>query len=239
MTTLALFKKVAPVLTAILIPCLATSCALPALAAAQASAHQAISKKGGTAADHQKLDNDQQKTVAQGTGLGAGIGLATTLALGNRLGPWGQIAVMGGSILAGNLLGQYVARKKALAQTTEANLDAAIKESLNENAAAKKRVSSLQTQLANYKKRIAAARAQGNTAEITKIKGELTALDKKVGGEVATYDKGISVQKQIVTKVGSSNTKYAKLNSTLKDSTESRNALESQRKQIASLMNSL
>lgn len=183
-----------------------------------------------------KFRKDQNKTMIQGAGMGALLGAGAGYALGGGRGVVAG-ALVGGKL--GNQFGQHVAMKKALAQTSEANLDAAIKESLAENAAAKKRVGALQSELAAYKKRISAARAQGNTAEVAKIKGELVKLEKQVGIEVASYDKGIDMQKQIVTKVGPSNTKYAKLNSTLKQSTESRNALESQRKQIASLMNSL
>ncbi len=47
------------------------------------------------------------------------------------------------------------------------------------------------------------------------------------------------MQKQIVTKVGPSNTKYAKLNSTLRESTGNRDQLESSRRQIASLRDTL
>ncbi len=237
MMTTAFAKKAAPYLIAILIPCLTTSCVAPALLAAQASARGAIANKGGTAADQQKFNKDQNKTMIQGTGLGALLGAGAGLALG---GDW-QGALVGAAIggMLGNQFGQHVAMKKALAQTSEANLDACIKESLADNAKARQRVGALRTQLANYKQRISAARAQGNTREIAKIKGELVMLDKQVGGEVASYDNGIGMQRQIVTKVGPSNTKYAKLNSTMRESTESRNALESQRKQIASLMNSL
>ncbi len=236
MMTTAFAKKAAPILTAILLPCLASSCVAPALLAAQSMAQGAIAKRGGTAADQEKFRKDQNKTMIQGTGLGAILGAGAGYALGGRSGLVAG-ALIGGML--GNQFGQHVAMKKALAQTSEANLDACIKESLADNAAARKRVGALQSQLAGYKKRISAARAQNNTQEIAKIKGELKSLDKQVGGEVASYDKGIGMQKQIVTKVGPSNTKYAKLNSTMRDSTESRNALESQRKQIASLMNSL
>jgi hypothetical protein len=236
MMTTAFAKKAAPYLIAVLIPCLTTSCVAPALMAAQSMAQGAIAKRGGGAAEQEKFRKDQNKTMIQGTGLGAILGAGAGYALGGSRGAIAG-ALIGGML--GNQFGQHVAMKKALAQTSEANLDACIKESLADNATARKRVGALQSQLADYKKRISAARAQGNTREVTKIKGELVKLEKQVGGEVASYDKGIGMQKQIVTKVGPSNTKYAKLNSTMRESTESRNALESQRKQIASLMNSL
>ncbi|OYW73446.1 MAG: hypothetical protein B7Z37_21370 [Verrucomicrobia bacterium 12-59-8] len=203
---------------------------------AQSMAQGAISKRGGTQADQEKFRKDQNKTMIQGTGLGAILGAGAGYALGGTRGAIAG-ALIGG--MMGNQFGQHVAMKKALAQTSEANLDACIKESLADNAAAEKRVGSLRTQLSEYKRRISAARAQNNTKELAKIKGELKSLDKQVGGEVSNYDKGIGMQKQIVAKVPSSNTKYAKLSSTLRQSTESRNALESQRTQIASLMNTL
>ena len=236
MMTFALAKKAAPILTAILLPCMLSSCVAPALLAAQSMAQGAISKRGGTKAEQDKFKKDQNKTVLQGTGLGALAGGG----IGYAIGGWRGAAIgaaFGG--LVGNQFGQHVAMKKALAQTSEANLDAAIKESLADNAAVEKRVASLRTQLTDYKRRISAARAQNNTQELARIKGELKSLDKQVGGEVASHNNGISMQKQIVGKVPSSNTKYAKLNSTLRQSTESRNALESQRTQIASLMNTL
>ncbi len=236
MITFALIKKSAPVIAAILIPCLTTSCVMPALMAAQGMASGAIAKRGGGQAEQDKFKKDQNKTMIQGTGLGAILGAGAGYALGGGRGAIAG-ALIGGML--GNQFGQHVAMKKALAQTSEANLDACIKESLAENETARKRVNSLTTELANYKQRISAARAQNNTKELAKIKGELKSLHGKVGGEVASYDKGIGMQKQIVTKVGSSNSKYAKLSSTLRQSTESRNALESKHTQIASLMNSL
>jgi len=230
-------KKAVPLLTALILPLLVSSCANPALLMAQSGALGSIAKRGGGAAEQDKFKKDQRNTQLQGTGLGALLGAGAGLALG---GDW-QGALVGAAIggLIGNQFGQHVAMKKALAQQSEANLDAAIKESLADNAAAQKRVTSLRSQLATYKQRISAARAQNNARELAKIKGELKSLDSTVAGEVSSYDKGIGMQRQIVAKVPSSNTKYAKLNTTLRQSTESRNALESQRKQIASLMNSL
>jgi outer membrane lipoprotein SlyB len=186
--------------------------------------------------DPMKLQRDQNKTMIQGTGLGSVLGAGAGYALGSSRGAIAG-ALIGGML--GNQFGQHVAMKKALAHTSEANLDAAIKESLAGNAAVRKRVNSLNSELAAYKKRIATARTQNNSKDLAKIKVELVKLEKQVGGEVASYDRGIGMQKQIVTKVRPSNTKYAKLNSTLRESTESRNALESQRKQIASLRDML
>ncbi|MFN0079348.1 MAG: YMGG-like glycine zipper-containing protein [Prosthecobacter sp.] len=224
-------------MTAILLPCLSSSCVGPALMAAQQLAQGAIAKRGGGAAEQQKFAKDQTKTQRQaevgGLVLGAGIGALAG-------GGWKGAAIGAGvGLLAGHFFGQHVATKKALAQASEANLDACIKESLADNAAVRKRVSSLNSELAAYKKRISVARAQGNGKELAKIKVELNNLNSKVAGEVKTYDAGIGMQKQIVAKVPSSNTKYAKLNSTLRESTGNRDQLESSRRQIASLRDTL
>ncbi len=156
MITAAFAKKAAPILTAILLPCLASSCIAPALMAAQSMAQGAIAKRGGSAAEQEKFRKDQNKTMIQGTGAGAILGGVAGYALGGRGGAVAGVLIGG---FLGNKFGQHVAMKKALAQTSEANLDACIKESLADNAAVRKRVSSLNAELANYKKRISAARA--------------------------------------------------------------------------------
>lgn len=232
----SLMKKAAPAVVALLIPCTLTSCMNPALLMAQDNAHSSISKRGGGADQHQKFANDQKKTVLQGTGVGALLGAGLGAALGGGRGAvYG--ALIGGAI--GNQFGQGVAMKKALAQTTEANLDAAINEASKRNANARQRVASLRNDLANYKARIQKARAINDTKELARIKNDLGKVDRQLSGEVSEFDSSIGMQRQLVTKVGSGNSRYASLNSNLRQSTENRNALESQRRQVASLMNSL
>jgi hypothetical protein len=233
----SLMKKAAPAVVALLIPCTLTSCMNPALLMAQDGAHSSISKRGGGAAEHQKFANDQKKTVTQGTILGGLLGAGLGVALGGDVGSAAAGALIGG--LLGNQFGQSVAMKKALAQTTEANLDAAINEAAKRNANARQRVASLRNDLANYKARIQKARAINDTKELARIKNDLNKVDRQVAGEVSEFDNSIGMQRQLVTKVGSGNSRYAGLNSNLRQSTENRNALESQRRQVASLMNSL
>jgi outer membrane lipoprotein SlyB len=232
----SLMKKAAPAIAAILIPCTMSSCMSPALLMAQQGAHGSIAKRGGNAADQQRFAKDQRNTVLQGTGVGALLGAGLGAALGGGRGA-AYGALIGAAL--GNQFGQSVAMKKALAQTTEANLDAAINEASRKNAAARQRVSSLRSQLATYKARINKARASNDARELARIKTDLGKLDNQIAGEVNDMDGDIGMQRQLVTKVGSGNTRYARLNSGLRESTENRNALESERRQVASLMNSL
>lgn len=236
MSILSLTRKSVPVIAAILFPCMLSSCVDPALQAQQSSAHRAIDKRGGTGAEHEKFQKDQRNTMLQGTGLGAVLGAGAGYLLGDTRGALAG-ALIGGAL--GNKFGQSVAMKKATAQTTEANLDASIKDALAANARANARVGALRKELASYKTRISAARARNDTRELARIKGELNTLHKSVGQDVASQDQSIGRQQKLISQVPSSNSKYAKLNTTLRASSESRSALESERKQIASLMNSL
>lgn len=260
-TTHTIITRVAPILIATSLPFLASSCVTDPILSAQHKAQKNITQRSSAAIDQRestraadgtkflvgvpdpdrldamKLQKDQNKTVAEG----AGIGSLIAGGIGCALGVSGNAAIAGVHIgtAYGNQWGQHVAMKKALAQTSEANFDACIKESFADNAAARKRVSFLQAHLADYKKRIKAAQAEGNTREFAKIKKDLGKLGKQVCSEVASYDKGIGMQKQVITKVDPANAKYAKLNSAVRANIESRNALEAQRKLIVSLLNSL
>ncbi len=170
--------------------------------------------------------------MIQGTGLGSLLGAGAGYSLGGSRGAIAGALISG---MSGNQFGQHVAMKKALAQTSDANLDAAIKESLTEDAAARKRTSLLRHDLMNYRSRISAARAKNDTRELARIKGELKVLNQQVGSEVASRDKSIGMQRQLVAKLPSTNTRYAKLNDALQQNTASRNNLASVQQLLASI----
>ncbi|MFN0079349.1 MAG: hypothetical protein ACKVY0_23030 [Prosthecobacter sp.] len=225
-------------------PALLGSCVSQKTTPEQELALNSMAKRGDTPEAQTKFMRDQHTTVVAGVVTGRVLGAAAVYALGNRLGPLGQIAVYLGGAAVGGLVGdqiisQPVARKKALAQASEANLDAAIKESITENAKARRQVAALRTELISYKNRVTAAQAKGDAKEFAKIKDGLLTLNKNVAAQVREYDSGIGMQKQIIAKVSPANAKQPKLSSTLKESIESRNTLETERKLVVSLMNSL
>lgn len=244
MTILSIIQKIVPATAAILIPALLGSCVSQKTTPEQDLALKSMAKRGDSPAAQTKFMRDQHSTVVAGVVTGRVLGAAAVYALGNRLGPLGQIAVILGGAAVGGLVGdqiisQPVARKKALAQTTEANLDAAIKESLTDNAKARRQVGALRTELSTYKQRVSAAQAKNDTKDLAKIKDGLLTLNKNVAAQVKEYDSGIGMQRQIIAKAGPANARQPKLSSTLKESIESRNALETERKQVVSLINSL
>lgn len=201
----------------LIIFCALSSCVSPGLKQAQSGAQQAIAKRGGTPAEQEKFAKDQKKTMLQGTGLGAVLGAGAGYALGGARGALAG-AVLGG--LIGNRGGQHVAMKKALAQTSEANLDACISEAGSENAATKRWIAALNHKLVDYKKRAATARALNDRKELARIDRELKALDKQVAGEVKDYAANVELQRQLIAKLPSSHSMFARLNRTLNQSVE-------------------
>lgn len=191
-------QKGAPIIVALIIPCLLAACTSQKSTRGQDAALESMMRNGESTDAQNKFMRDLKLTVATGMVAGRVIGGATVAALGNRLGPLGQVAVILGGALIGGVIGETwvgerAAAKKALAKQTESNLEASIKESQAENVAVRRRVSMLRTQLLEHKRRIAIANVQHNTKELAKIKGELKALDKKLGEEAATYDQGIGL----------------------------------------------
>lgn len=180
-------------------------------------AQGAIAKRGGTQADQEKFKKDQNKTMLQGTGLGAILGAGAGYALGSSRGAIAG-ALIGGML--GNQFGQHVALKKALAQTSEANLDACIKEVGSENAATRRWIQALNHKLVDYKKRAATARALNDRKELARIDRELKALDKQVAGEVKDYEANVELQRQLIAKLPTSHSMFARFNRTLNQSVE-------------------
>ena len=232
-------KKATPYVVAIALPCLLNSCVGPGLMAMQGNALGAIANRGGGADQQNKFRQDQANTVNQGTAAGAGIGALAGGLLAQRFGIAGVLAgaVIGGAI--GNAVGQNVAMKKALAQTTEANLDACINASIKENRRAQGRINDLRNQLATYKTKISNARAKNDTRALAGYKKELQTLDNSYAGEIKNLNTGIGLQDQVAAKAGAGNSRYAKLSSTNTELKQSRGQLESDRREVASLMNSL
>ena len=239
MTTLAFMKKATPYVVAIVLPCLLNSCVGPGLMAAQGGALGAIANRGGGAQQQGRFMNDQNRTVNQGTAGGALVGGAAGLLLQRQFGIAGVLAGALIGAAAGKALGQHVAMKKALAQTSEANLDACVQESIQENRRAQSQINDLRLKLANIKKGISNARAKNDTRALAGYKKDLQSLHGSYAGPIKSMDEGIGVQGQVLAKAGKGNSRYAELNNSLTQMKQSRSQLESDRREVASLMSHL
>lgn len=239
MTNQSCFNRlVAGALVAIL-PISLTSCAMPGLVAAQGQALESIGRSGAGAQKQNKFMADQDKTVGQGTAAGAITGGAAAMLLARRLGPLGQLAVVAGGTIIGNQVGQAAAKKKAGDMTVDANLDSAIRDAAAANRTAKKNVSKLSSQLASLKQKAARARSKGDTNELKKIKEEAKALQDNVLAQGKQMDSQISTQNSLVKKMGTQNSKYSEVSSGVTSLKQSRSQLESTRREVASLYNTL
>lgn len=236
MALLSRLRRRAPLIAVAVLPFMLNSCISPDLMNAQAGALGALGRTGGPGAQNRFM-NDQAATVNQGTAVGAGAGAIAAMALGRRLGPLGQIAVIAGGAMLGNAFGQHVAMKKALAQQSSSNLDAAIAEAKADNASAAKNLSSLRNQLAALKKRAAAAKASGNSRELGVVKGEMRNLLASVNSGKKSLDTAIQNQSSLSNKVTSSHAKYASIQSGLKTTTSTRAGYDSLSKEIGSALN--
>ena len=107
-------------------------------------------------------------------------------------------------------------------QTTELerDLEACIREAASENAATRRWIETLNHKLADYKKRVATARALNDRKELAKIDRELKALDKQVAGEVKDYKENVALQRQLIAKLPTSHNMFARVNRTLNQSVE-------------------
>ncbi len=238
MSLLSTLRRKAPLVIAATLPLLFGSCATEGLLNAQGGALGALGRTQG-AAGQNRFMADQQRTVGEGTAVGAGAGMVVAAALGRRLGPLGSLAVIAGGALAGNLIGQHVAMKKALAAQTSANLDAAIKEAEGENAKARQRLTNLRQQLASLQAKGRAAKAAGDTKTVTKVKADLLALQKSVASDRSSIDQSITMQTQLQSKVPSSNPKYSAISGGLSESTKTRASYDSLHGEIGSAINEL
>ena len=138
--------------------------------------------------------------------------------------------------MLGNMLGQHVAMKKALAQQSSSNLDAAIKEANANNASATKNLASLRSQLATLKARAAKAKASGNTRELSQVKTELRALQTSVNNG----SKSVGATGEYLGKLSTAykgNAKYASIQSGLTTSTNTRAGYDSLSKEIGAALN--
>ena len=142
MSLLSRLRPFSPIIVALSLPFILGSCATAGLLSAQAGALGALGRTKGAGAQNKFMD-DQNRTVGQATAIGTGTGMVVAAAIGRRLGPLGSLAVIAGGAIAGNMLGQHVAIKKALAQQSSSNLDAAISEATKENANARKNLESM------------------------------------------------------------------------------------------------
>ncbi len=247
MTILAFMKKATPYVVAVLLPCMLGSCANPALASAQRGALGAIANRGDGTTQQSKFQADQNRVRNESTAVGAVVGVVAfrvaAVAAARRFGPVGALAVILGGALFGAALGdkagQHVAMKKALAQTTEANLDACIQESIKENRRAQGEIQNLRQKLANIKKGISNARAKNDTRALAGYKKDLQSLHGSYAGPIKNLDTGILEQSKVIAKAGSGNSRYAGLNNSLTELKQSRSQLESDCREVASLFISL
>lgn len=235
MSLLARLRKHASLTAAVILPFFISSCA-EGLANAQAGALSALGRNKGAGAQD-KFKNDQARTVNEGTLAGAGVGAIAGAALYKKFGVTGILAGAAIGAIAGHAFGEHVAMKKALAAQNSANLDGAIKEAQGENAAARKRVSSLRGQLAQLKAKGRAAKARGDEGAVKQIKLEMKELDRKVLADEKAVDETVTFQTQLKKKVPESNSKYAAISSGLSDSTKTRSSYNSLHNEIGSALN--
>jgi hypothetical protein len=236
MSFLTRLRRRAPIIAVAMMPFMLNSCITPDLMNAQAGALGALGRTGGAGAQNRFM-NDQANTVNQGTAVGAGAGMIAAAALGRRLGPLGALAVVAGGALIGNAFGRHVAMKKALAVQSSANLDAAIAEAKSDNASASKNLSSLRSQLAALKKRAAAAKASGNSNELSMVKADMRKLQATVNSGRKSLDTAVQNQTALSGKLNSSNAKYASIRSGLATTTSTRAGYDSLSKEIGSALN--
>jgi len=223
---------------ALSLPFSTTSCMNPALLAAQNRAHGSIAASGAGAQKHAKFQADQNRTVNQGTAGGALLGGIGGALLQRQLGPAGWLigAAVGG--LVGNQVGQGVAKKKADAQNIDSQYDGAIKSALAANKSARRSVDSLRSQLATLKSRANKAKASGDANEIKKVKDDLRALDGNYLAAIKVVDGNVSTGQKLAKQAGSGNKQYADVTSGVSSQQQLRKQAETDRREIASLLNS-
>jgi uncharacterized protein YcfJ len=223
------------------------SCATPGASSAtqtrtlgetQYEAREAIRESGGTEQDVQKFQADQHKTVRQGTTAGSVVGLAAGAALARQVPGGALIGLVAGRII-GNQVGKGVAKTKAGAEIVDSSYDGAIKNAVAANQIAQKNVASLRGQLADLKRRANRARSKGDAGEILKVKNDILALDQKYQQQEQSLDTGIATNQKLASQITPSNKQYADVTSAVKSGQQSRAQVEADRKEIASLLNSL
>lgn len=238
MTLPRIYQRVIVAGTAISLSASMTSCVNPSLQNAQGNAVGAIRQSGGTAQDQQKFMADQKKTVGQGTVGGAILGGLAGAALQRQFGIAGVIggAALGG--LIGNQVGQGVAKKKANAEVVDSSLDGAIRDAIAANRSARRSVDSLRGQLAGLKQRANKAKANGDQQELNRIRNQLKTLDGNYLSQQKQIEGQISTQQNLAKQMGSSHAKYSEISSGVTSQQQLRAQVESDRREIASLMNS-
>lgn len=243
MNFLTFFRKLVPATTAMMIPLFFVSCA--GMSAQQYAASQAIDRaerKGAIArGSQQKFQNDQRKTVTQGTAGGAILGALAGGIIGHQQGNAGAGALIGGLAggLAGNAFGQGVANKKAAAVVVDVNLDVYIQEARSANRSAKATVRSLRGQLSSLKSQVARARASGDRAALSSAKSQLRIMQSQASSEEKSLDSAISRGSRQLNKAGTKHPQFDSLSNDLGEATETRGQVESTKREIASLLNQI
>ena len=242
-TILTSFRKLVPVVTAVMMPLVLVSCA--GMSAQQYAASQAIDRaerKGAAARGTQeKFQRDQRTTVNQGTAGGAILGALAGGIIGNQRGNAGAGALIGGLAggLMGHQVGQNVANKKAAAVVVDVNLDVYIQEARSANRSARATVRSLRSQLSSLKSQVARAQASGDRAALSSAKSHLKIMQSQAAAAESSLDGAISRGSRQLNKAGTNHSQYESLSSGLGDATETRGQVESTRREISSLMNQI
>lgn len=233
-----LFQRALFAGAALSLPLVSASCTNASLLAAQSRAHGSIAASGAGAEKHAKFEADQQRTVAQGTAGGAVLGGVAGALLRRQLGPAGWLIGAAAGGLIGNQVGQKVAEKKANAQNIDSQYDGAIKDALAANKSARRSVDSLRSQLATLRNRAKKAQGSGDADEIKKVKDDLRALDGNYLAAIKVVDGNISNGQKVASKAGKSNKQYGEITSGVSSQQQLRKQAESDRREIASLLNS-
>jgi uncharacterized membrane protein len=167
---------------------------LPAcVGAAQLGAMNSMNRAGASQAQKDKFKKDQTKTVAQGAGFGALLGAGLGAVIGHATGNTGMGALIGTGVgaLAGGAAGQAKANQKATHVAAKFDIIAYINSAKARNAAATKKVTSLERQLATLEANIRKAKASGDSKSLTSYKTQLINIQRQADGERQTVNQEI------------------------------------------------
>ena len=182
------------------------------------------------------IQNDQDRTRAEGTLAGGAIGALAGGIIGNQSGRAFEGALIGAGIgaLGGLAVGDHVARKKAKYASQEAWLDACIAQAERVNSNARSYNRSLQSKISNLESRYASAKSSGNKAEMRNIKHAVVALQQESREQTKVVDSEIKEQSSVVNQTGDSG-----LSSRVTQLRSTRSSLGSSQERLADLGNQI
>lgn len=185
--------------------------------------------------------SDRQKTVAQGTGIGAVLGAVVGGAIGYAAG--GESGLARGAVIgagvgayAGHKYGTHVANLKARYASREAWLDACIASAHRVNANAYAYSRNLDSRIARLESRSRTARATRNKSEMRRIRTEVAQLKTQAKGQNAAVQQELGAQRTAVNE-GRGAKNYGGLQSEVKSLEQTQGTLGKQINRLAGIEN--